>query len=387
MNREEIDYVQSSIGYQFKNLALLQQAFTRKSYSAEHPEAQDNEVLEFYGDEVLDLYVTKLMYKKFSKIENGELVSEKNEGDLTKLKSAFVSKETLAHSVHNFGFSEFLYIGNSDIKNDAKNSASVNEDLFEAIVGAVAVDCDWDFSVLEKVCEKMLQMETVNNYVAVLVHQKSHELGFGEPLYRCGEYQSDSPDAFRSFENLWETRIGNRRWGASSKNPKTGLHEYSIKIGEHFFVGTGDDVFHAKLAADKKAYMFLVHEEIKQKVQAVDYTNPVSQLHEFMQKKIIFEPRYEFFEYHDSNGNPIWRCSVSLEGMSEKFVAEGVSKKDVKQEAAGKLLHAFGETAVEESEEWKIPHYYSGFARFWSDEQKKELDEEFNRAFPNWEKM
>ena len=354
MNREEIDYVQSSIGYQFKNLTLLQQAFTRKSYSAEHPEAQDNEVLEFYGDEVLDLYVTKLMYKKFSQIENGELVSAKNEGELTKLKSAFVSKETLALCVHNFGFSEFLYMGNSDIKNDAKNSESVNEDLFEAIVGAVAADCDWDFSVLEKVCEKMLQMETVNNYVAVLVQQKSHELGFGEPVYQSGAYQGYEGD-FNLFNARLEPGIG-----FTSKNPKTGMYDYSVKIGEHFIVGTGDDIFHAKLAADKKAYTFLVHEEIKRKIQAVDYTNPVSQLHEFVQKKIIFEPRYEFFEYHDSDGNPIWRCSVSLEGMSEKIVAEGVSKKDVKQEAAGKLLHAFVESIVEESEEWGIPVRYSG---------------------------
>ena len=87
MDRPEIDSVQSGINYNFNNLRLLNQAFTRKSYSAEHPEAQDNEVLEFYGDAVLDFFVTKQLYEHFSKIVNNELISEKNEAELTKLKS------------------------------------------------------------------------------------------------------------------------------------------------------------------------------------------------------------------------------------------------------------------------------------------------------------
>ena len=150
MNRQGIDFVQSSINYQFKNLQLLEQAFTRKSYSEEHPEVQNNEVLEFYGDEILDFFVTKMMYKRFSRILNNELVSEKNEGELTKLKSILVSKESLARCMYNIGFSKFLYLGKSDEKNEVYKSKSVNEDLFEAIIGAVAADCDWNYENLEK---------------------------------------------------------------------------------------------------------------------------------------------------------------------------------------------------------------------------------------------
>ena len=65
LNRENIDYVQSAIGYHFKNERLLVQAFIRKSYSQEHPEVQNNEVLEFYGDEALDLYITKILKDYF----------------------------------------------------------------------------------------------------------------------------------------------------------------------------------------------------------------------------------------------------------------------------------------------------------------------------------
>ena len=360
MNREDIDYVQSSIGYQFKNLKLLQQAFTRKSYSAEHPEAQDNEVLEFYGDEALDLYVTKMLYKQFSKLKDGELVSEKNEGELTKLKSAFVTKQTLAQCAYNAGFYQFLYMGKSDEQNEIWKSASVNEDLFEAIVGAVAVDCDWDFSVLEKVCGTMLRMKTMNTYVAILVQQKSVELGFSHPEYHPIGYQVNSLEDMRPF-NLFETRFCIQQWGYG-RNPKTNLFEYGIQIGDHKFLGTSDkDPYKAKLNADEKAFSFLCNYEIKQKITGLDYSNPVSQLHELFQKKIIaFEPYYDFTEYHDENGNPIWRCEASLEGLSCNFIEEGISKKEVKQNVALKLLKYLAEFKTEEIGEWPVPVFYSG---------------------------
>ena len=207
MNRQDIDFVQSNIIYQFKNLQLLEQAFTRKSYSEEHPEVQNNEVLEFYGDEILDFFVTKMMYKRFSRILNNELVSEKNEGELTKLKSILVSKESLAHCMYNIGFSKFLYLGKSDEKNEVYKSKSVNEDLFEAIIGAVAADCDWNYENLEKVCRTMLDMETTNGYLALLVKEKSHRLGFGEPCYRPFAWQTDNPEDWQS-DNLFNMGIG-----------------------------------------------------------------------------------------------------------------------------------------------------------------------------------
>ena len=57
----EFDYatIENQIGYPFQNKDLLRQAFTRRSYSQEHNVA-DNEVLEFYGDKVLELVVGKL---------------------------------------------------------------------------------------------------------------------------------------------------------------------------------------------------------------------------------------------------------------------------------------------------------------------------------------
>ena len=371
MNIENLDYVQSAIGYHFKNIQLLRQAFTRKSYSQEHPEVLNNEVLEFYGDAALDLYITKMMYKKFSKISDKNFVSEKNEGELTKLKSVYVSKRTLAQCSYNAGFYQFLYLGQSDIKNEVQKSASVNEDLFEAIIGAVVVDCDWDFKVIDKVCETMLSMNSMNSYLCVLVLEKCHELGFGEPENILHLRQPQTLEDMRPH-NWWEVRIGCQQH-QMAPDPETGLYEYGIRINEKFFSGTGIGPFQAKMAAEYKALIYLCHEEIKRKIKKVDYSNPVSQLHEFVQKQIIMEPIYDFSEYHDSDGNPIWRCRVSLEGIPESFTSEGVSKKEVKQEAALQLLKFFIETEIEESKEWETPVFYVGGARFWSDEKKEEM--------------
>lgn len=376
LDMENFDYVQSAIGYHFKNEQLLVQAFIRKSYSQEHPGIQNNEVLEFYGDEALDLCITKMMYKKFSKVSDKGLISEKNEGELTKLKSVYVSKKTLAQCSYNAGFYKFLDLGQSDIKNEAWKSISVNEDLFEAIVGAVAVDCNWDFQTIEKVCETMLSMDSMNSYLCVLVKEKSNELGFGEPCNIPGLRQPTKFEDWRPH-NWWELRIGCQQ-GDIAPNPETGLYDYQIQIADHYFSGSGIGPFQAKMDAEWKALNFLWHEEVKRKIKKIDYSNAVSQLHEFVQRQIIMEPIYDFSEYHDADGNPIWRCKVTLEGIPKSFVAEGVSKKEVKQEAALQLLKFFVETDIEESERFETPVFFTGSLALLSDEEKKKLIQEFD---------
>ena len=58
MEQKDLVFIQDQIGYHFQNTDLLQQAFVRRSYSKEYG-GEDNEVLEFIGDKVLDLIVIK----------------------------------------------------------------------------------------------------------------------------------------------------------------------------------------------------------------------------------------------------------------------------------------------------------------------------------------
>ena len=96
MDKITLETIQNIIGYKFKNEQLLIQAFTRKAYAFENRGVAHCEVLEFYGDSVLGLVVTKSMCNKFGKIKNNQFVSEKDEGELTQIKSTWVDKKTFS---------------------------------------------------------------------------------------------------------------------------------------------------------------------------------------------------------------------------------------------------------------------------------------------------
>lgn len=144
-------------------------------------------MVEFIGDKALDFAVVRLLTQQFGHIVNGypidgtklfiweqeqcrqqklattsntnKFVCEHNEGQLTKIKSRMVEKRSLARRMDELGFAEHLIMGNSDIQNNVQEEMSVKEDLFEAIVGAVTLDCGWDFSIITSVVKAMLVPE------------------------------------------------------------------------------------------------------------------------------------------------------------------------------------------------------------------------------------
>jgi len=169
--KEHIDDVQRKCSYYFKNTDLLLQAFTRKSYSAEYG-GENNEVLEFLGDRVLDFYVTKVIAERYGffksqtdyynqEEDNDEycIKAHRNEQDFTELKKEIVSNANLARRIEELGFKTMMYLGQSDIDNKVWNQEKVKADLFEAILGAIAIDSDWDPDELQNVVEFMLQID------------------------------------------------------------------------------------------------------------------------------------------------------------------------------------------------------------------------------------
>ena len=171
--REHLDNVQKKIGYWFDNEDLLLQAFTRSSYSSQHG-GKNNEVLEFLGDRVLDFYVVKVIADRFGFVKSQSdyydeendldeycIVAHKNEADFTELKKQIVSNETLAKTIDKLGLFKYMYLGDTDLENPKfkDNLIKVKADLFEAILGAVAIDSDWNQDELQNVVEFMLQID------------------------------------------------------------------------------------------------------------------------------------------------------------------------------------------------------------------------------------
>lgn len=168
---KHLDEVQKKIGYWFNNIDLLFQAFTRSSYSTQYG-GENNEVLEFIGDKVLDFYVVKVIADRFGFVksqsdyydeENDDneycIVAHKNESDFTELKKDIVENKTLAKRIDKLGFAKYMFMGDSDIDNHVEKQEKVKADLFEAILGAIAIDSDWNPDELQNSVEFMLQIE------------------------------------------------------------------------------------------------------------------------------------------------------------------------------------------------------------------------------------
>lgn len=125
--------LQADFGLVFEDQTLLETAFTHTSYANEHRllKISHNERLEFLGDAVLQLIISKYLYAKYPK---------KAEGDLSKLRSMIVREESLAGFSQTCGFDNYIKLGKGEEKSGGRERATILGDLFEAFLGAVLLD-------------------------------------------------------------------------------------------------------------------------------------------------------------------------------------------------------------------------------------------------------
>src|SRR5512133_1758155 len=123
----------SELGLSFKNLDLLVEALTHRSYLNEHREyaGSHNERLEFLGDAVLELATTDFLFKKFP---------AKPEGELTAYRAALVHTVSLAESSQLLGVNEYLLLSKGESKDTGRARDVILADAFEALIGAVYLD-------------------------------------------------------------------------------------------------------------------------------------------------------------------------------------------------------------------------------------------------------
>ncbi|WP_047541576.1 ribonuclease III [Methylotenera versatilis] len=121
-----LDSLASRLGYQFKNAALLAQALTHRSFSA-----NNNERLEFLGDGALNFIIANQLYNRFNKLP---------EGDLSRLRAQLVKESTLCEIAISLNVGESLKLGEGEMKSAGWKRPSILADALEAIVGAVYID-------------------------------------------------------------------------------------------------------------------------------------------------------------------------------------------------------------------------------------------------------
>jgi ribonuclease-3 len=128
----DLDTLQSQLGYFFQDPGLLRLALTHPSVTHEQGSVvQHNQRLEFLGDAVLQLVLTRVLYESFPGF---------GEGPLTKARAQMVNRRALAEQGQRLGLGQHLIISRGEELNRGRERPSTLADTFEALLGAIFLD-------------------------------------------------------------------------------------------------------------------------------------------------------------------------------------------------------------------------------------------------------
>jgi len=132
----DYDELQKRLDYVFRDAALLELAMTHPSVAHERGiPLQTNQRLEFLGDAVLQLVLTRELYEKFPAF---------GEGPLTKARAKLVNRRTLAEHARRLGLGQHLLLSRGEEIHGGRDRPSALADTFEAILGAIFLDRGFD---------------------------------------------------------------------------------------------------------------------------------------------------------------------------------------------------------------------------------------------------
>lgn len=124
--KQDIEKLSRRLGYQFTDGQLIQQALTHRSAGG-----LNNERLEYLGDAVLGFVVADALYHHFS---------DASEGQLSRLRSSLVKRDTLAKIAREFELGDYLNLGPGELRSGGHARTSILADGIEAILAAIYLD-------------------------------------------------------------------------------------------------------------------------------------------------------------------------------------------------------------------------------------------------------
>lgn len=139
MFEQRLRNIQAALDYQFGDTGFLIQALTHRSANANH-----NERMEFVGDAVLQLCITESLYRLFPNL---------NEGDLSRMRAALVSRSALVEVASDLGLARYLEMGSGELNSGGQQRDSTLADACEAVIGAIFLDAG--FETASRVIEQL----------------------------------------------------------------------------------------------------------------------------------------------------------------------------------------------------------------------------------------
>jgi ribonuclease-3 len=221
---DEITKLEATLHVSFRNSALLQQALVHRSYLNENTDFNlpSNERMEFLGDSMLSAIVAEKLYKDYPGL---------SEGDMTKLRSALVRKETLARIARqHLKLDGYLYLGHGEETSGGRVRQSILADALEAVIGAVFLDQGFEacrnliLRLYEGEVEKAVGASLTADFKSQLqevTQSRYHEI----PEYHV--ISAEGPDHAKEF--IVEVVVGDRVIGKGSGSSKREAEKEAAK--------------------------------------------------------------------------------------------------------------------------------------------------------------
>ncbi len=194
----QYEAVEESLGYKFTDITWLKQALTHPSADQKKSTNLNYERLEYLGDAVLELVVSRELFTLFPKVD---------EGELTKLRSGIVSRKHLSDLCKQLGWCDYLEMSPQLVKMGGKESVSTLANTFESVIGAVMMDSN--YNAARKVSLHLLQNSLENaqslkdvNYKGSLLETLQAVDGTG-PEYDVKLVSADKPAGPFFARVLW----------------------------------------------------------------------------------------------------------------------------------------------------------------------------------------
>jgi len=210
MDEETLRRIEQIVDYKFSDKSLLSEALTHSS--AVDDRLLSNERLEFLGDAVLALVICHALFENFPNYL---------EGDLTKIKSKLVSRETCARISGKLGLQEFLTVGKGMVSNRAL-SGSLAAGVLETIIAAIHIDGGFDAArrFILKVFGSLIEQadaEQVQGNFKSLLQQYAQEQFNATPSYVLLDEKGPDHDKCFELEVVVEDRHFPSAWGTNKK--------------------------------------------------------------------------------------------------------------------------------------------------------------------------
>lgn len=210
MDKETLQQIEQTIGYEFSDKELLAKAFTHSS--AVDNRVLSNERLEFLGDSVLAVVICQTLFERFPNYL---------EGDLTKIKSMLVSRGTCAKISRHLGLNRHLKVGKGMVSSRAL-SGSLAAGVLETAIGAIYIDGGFEaaHSFILRVFNSLINgadaQQAQGNYKSLL-QQYAQEKFNVTPAYVL--LDEKGPDHNKCFELgvVVDDRHFTSAWGTNKK--------------------------------------------------------------------------------------------------------------------------------------------------------------------------